>query len=358
MVREAKHRFKLAMSLFARLAISLYTICHNHMMRRACRNQLGPKDMIGLLTKVWRDLSTRRLRSLFTILGIAVGVAGLVAITSTARNVVRAQRELTSSTSQADISYWVSRGPANLIPLLEADSRIAASELRLVYTTKWRPGSSWMDIELVGIQDFQRVRVNQFELAEGRFPETGEILLDESAASSAEIGPGSSIVYRDPSGRERTLSVSGISRSPSHLSSSITSVALGYVPAIFLRRSLNTTGSNQLLIRLQDPTEAQAVARKVTGLLRRYGVPASGATIRNVDEYPGKRELDALLVIMSIFSALGLATERLAGGEYPLGQHCRADQRNRRTQNAWAPPAPMCLPSMFWRLWSMDSSAL
>jgi hypothetical protein len=42
MVLEAMHRFKLAMSLFARLAISLYTIFHNHMMLRAC-NQLGPK---------------------------------------------------------------------------------------------------------------------------------------------------------------------------------------------------------------------------------------------------------------------------------------------------------------------------
>jgi len=267
--------------------------------------------MIGLLTKVWRDLLKRRLRSLFTILGIAVGVAGLVAVTSTARNVVRAQRELTSSTSQADISYWLSRGPANLVPILEADSRIAAAEIRLVHSTKWRPDSSWMDIELVGIQDFQRVRVNQFALVSGRMPETGEILLDESAANAAKAGPGASIVYRDPSGRERTLTISGISRSPSHLSSSITSVALGYVPATFLRRLLDTTGGNQLLIRLQDPGEAQAVARRVTGLLGRYGVPASGASIRGAEEYPGKRELDALLVIMSIFSALGLLLSAL-----------------------------------------------
>jgi putative ABC transport system permease protein len=267
--------------------------------------------MIGLLTKVWRDLWKRPIRTVLTILGIAVGVAGLVAITSTARNVVRAQRELTSSTSQADISYWVSRGPANLVPLLEADSRIAAAELRLVYDTKWRPDSSWMDIELVGIQDWQRIRVNRFEVVAGRFPETGEILLDESAASEAGIGVGSSVVYRDPAGRERTLWVSGISRSPSNLSSSITSVALAYVPASFLRRSLNTVGSNQLLIRLQDPAEAQAVARRVTSLLRRYGVSATGASIRNPEEFPGKRELDALLVVMFIFSALGLLLSAL-----------------------------------------------
>jgi len=267
--------------------------------------------MIGLFTKVWRDLLKRPVRSFLTILAIAVGVAGLVAITSTARNVVRAQRALVSSASQADITYWVSWGPANLIPVLQANSRIAAAELRLVYSTKWRPDSSWMDIDLVGINDWQRIRVNRFDVVSGRFPEAGEILLDESAASAAGIEVGSSIVYRDPSGRERTLWVSGISRSPGYLSSTITSTALGYVPAGFLRRALNTVGSNQLLIRVHDPADAQAVARRVSGQLRRYGVPVGSSTIRDPDQYPGKRELDALLVIMFIFSALGLVLSAL-----------------------------------------------
>jgi len=266
--------------------------------------------MFILLRKVFRDLSRRRMRSALTILGIAVGVGGLVAITSTARNVVRAQRELFDATSQADITYWVWDAPNRLAVALQAHPRIAAAELRLTYLTRWRAGGSWMDIELVGLEDFQ-VRINRFELLRGRYPSVGEILLEVSASRAAGVEVGDEISYRDAGGRERTLVVSGISASPSYLSSTITKVAVGYVPATFLRRLMNIAGNNQLLIKLHDPRDAQAAVRYVDRLLRRQGVPAGSPEIRQPDEFPGKRELDALIVVMFIFSALGLALSAL-----------------------------------------------
>lgn len=262
--------------------------------------------MSGLIRKILRDIAQRRARSALTVLGVAVGVAGLVAIMSTSRNITRAQRELFASTWQADIGYWVWDAPANLVHLLEADARIARAELRLTYRTRWRAGESWMDIELVGIDDPGQARINRFELVEGRYPTVGEIVLDVSASRDAGVTTGSEIAYRDEHGYERFLRLSGISRSPSYLSSSITKLAVGYVPAPFLRRMMGISGSNQLLIRLSDGSEAQRVAERVDILLRQRRVQAGSPEIRQPDQFPGNRELDALIVIMFLFSALGL----------------------------------------------------
>ncbi len=268
--------------------------------------------MIGLFTKVYRDLVQRRLRSALTLLGVAAGVAGVVAITSTARNVERAQRQLYASSAQADIEYWVWDAPPGLSLLLASDARIAAAELRWVFTTKWRVDERWVDIELVGIPDFGSVRVNAFELVQGATPRAGEVLLDVSAASLTgvdgplELALGSALLYRDQNDRERSLTLSGLSRSPSYLSSSITKTAVGYVSADLVRRLLGTAGGNQLLIKLVDPDDARAVDEYVVRLLRRQGIPAGAAQIRDPDNYPGRRELDALLSVMLLFSALGL----------------------------------------------------
>ncbi|OGO06480.1 MAG: hypothetical protein A2Y73_02775 [Chloroflexi bacterium RBG_13_56_8] len=267
--------------------------------------------MRGLLKKVWRDLAQRRIRSILTILGIALGVGGIVAITSTSRNLVRVQRETFANTSQANINYWVWNAPASLAPLLEADPRIDAVELRLTSIARWRAGEAWRDIELVGIEDFGQVRANQFDLVQGLFPNSGEVLLDISASQVEGLVPGSEIAIRDQDQNERYLRVSGISRSPSYLSSTITNIAVGYVPATFLRRIMNIPGSNQLLIKLHDPRDTQAVVEYVDRLLRRQGIQAGEAQARRPEQFPGSRELDALLIIMYIFSGMGLALSSL-----------------------------------------------
>ena len=263
--------------------------------------------MWSLLIKVVRDIGRRRLRSILTTLGVAVGVAGLVAIVSTSRNLARDQRALFDSSSQADLTYWVWNAPKSLVPLLEADPRIAAAELRTTLVARWRTDGPWMDIEFVGIDDFGQVQVNRFEVVEGRFPTYGELMLDISGRRAAgPIAPGSEVSYRDQDGRERTVRISGFSQSPSYLSSTITKVATGYVPATFLRPLLGVSGSNQLLVRLRDARDTRRVVARVARLFRRHELQAGSPEIRDPTQFPGKRELDALVVIMYLFSGMGL----------------------------------------------------
>ncbi|MDI7277833.1 MAG: ABC transporter permease, partial [Anaerolineae bacterium] len=262
----------------------------------------------GLLRKAVRDLARRPLRSSLTILGIAIGVAGLVAIVSLGQNIAQAQAETYANTSQADLDYWVWNASPGLLRALESVPNVDRAELRASYYTRWRVGSSWRDLELIGIPDFTAITLNQFTIVEGRVPRPGEVLMETSARDIAPLRLEQEVVYRDGQDlRERTLTISGFSRSPSYLSSVLTSVTRAYAPASEVRRQLGIEGYNQLLVRLYDVRQAQETVTRIDRVLERRGIWHSAPLIRDPQNYPGKRELDGLLVLLTVFSTVGLS---------------------------------------------------
>jgi putative ABC transport system permease protein len=261
----------------------------------------------GLVRKALRDLIRRPLRSLLTVLGIGIGVAGLVAIVSLGQNIVQAQAATYASTSQADLDYWVWNVSPGLPRALEAIPNVERAELRASFYTKWRVGHSWRDLELIGILDLSSVDLNQFSIVEGSLPRPGEVLIETSARDIAPLQLGQEIIYRDGQDyRERTLTIAGFSRSPSYLSSVLTSVTRAYAPASEVRRQLGIAGYNQLLVRLHDPSQAQETVQRIDRLLDSRGIPRARPLIRDPQNFPGKRELDALLVLLTVFSVVGL----------------------------------------------------
>jgi len=261
----------------------------------------------GLGRKALRDLVRRPLRSLLTILGIGIGVAGLVAIVSLGENVVRAQADIYANTSQADLDYWVWNASPGLLRAVEGVANVEQAELRASFYTKWRVGTSWRDMEIIGIPDFNSVRLNQFSIIEGRAPRPGEVLVETSARDITPLQVGEDIVYRDGQDyRERTLTISGFSRSPAYLSSTLTSITRAYAPAAEVRRQLGSDGYNQLLVRLYDLGRAQETVGRINRLLESRGVPYGAPLVRDPQNFAGKRELDALLVLLTVFSCVGL----------------------------------------------------
>ena len=261
----------------------------------------------GLLRKALRDLARRPLRSVLTILGIGIGVGGLVAIVSLGQNIVRAQADAYVNTSQADLDYWVWNASPGLLRAVEALPNVQKAELRASYYTKWRVGSSWRDLELIGIPDFSAVTLNQFSIVEGRVPRAGEILIEDSARDIAPLELEQEVAYRDGQDyRERAVTIAGFSRSPSYLATTLTSVTRAYAPAAEVRRQLGTEGYNQLLIRLHDFRQAPETVQRINRLLDRRAVPHGAPLIRDPQNLPGRRELDALLVLLTVFSIVGL----------------------------------------------------
>lgn len=255
--------------------------------------------------KVWRDLRARSGRSFLTWAGVAIGVAGIVAISLTSRTLLRAQRQAYQHHSQADITVWVWDADASLVRALEQLPSVAAAERRAVAFSKWRAGGHWMDIELQGVEAFDRVQVNQMAWLEGRPPERQEIALEASVRELAPVALGDTIELRGPEGQIWLLRVSGFTRTPYYPSAGLMRLAVAYLPASAVRPFLGTRGDNRLLIRLHDPRALEEGATEIRALLDRRRVPHGELELRRPEAFTGHRELQTLVRLMAALAAMG-----------------------------------------------------
>ncbi len=268
---------------------------------------------LALFRKAYRDVTKRRVRSLLTLLGILIGVGGVVAIVSTGQNLARAQAAAYADASQSDISYWVWNAPASLPRALAEIDNVRAAELRVDLFTRCRwtldGQESARDVSLHGVADFDNMQVDEVFLRSGRFPREGEVVAEQSALDVMPLQLGDTLICRGSSGQpDRTLTLVGTVQTPNYPNASLLDYATLYAPSPDVIRLLGASGSNSLLLKVDDLSHASDTARNVTQLLDRRNLQHQSPTIRDPENFLGKRELDALLALLSIFSIVGLVT--------------------------------------------------
>lgn len=263
--------------------------------------------MSGIFRKAYRDITGRKVRSALTVLGILIGVAGIVIIVSTSQNLTRAQAQAFNNSSQADVTLWVWDAPPSLERALEAIPNVAEAELRNTYWTKWKVGEVWQDIYFIGIADFGGMEVNRIALKEGRYPAWDECLLEVSVKEIAPVAVGQEITYRaGPDNAEHYLIVSGFAQSPAYLSSALTNLSIAYAPAVTVGKMLGIAGSNQVLVKISDFSAVAETVEEIERVIAKRGLSYDKPQVRDPMDYPGRRELDTLILLMFLFSALGL----------------------------------------------------
>lgn len=263
-----------------------------------------------LLLKTFRDLRHRTLRSVLTLIGIAIGVTGLVAISYTGRNLAVAQVTVYDASSQADLNIGTGDISPSIRNVLERLPNVALVEGRVVYYTRASvdpDATRWIDFRLTGIGDFDEVQINRIELLEGRYPEAGEITLDASARSLIPANIGDVVYTRSRVGDRPTAHrVVGFTRTPAALDAAILNQAFAYGPIGDVRREANLVGDNRLLFRLEDPAEAGTTAGRIGRILGARGIPIGFTIVRDPANAEGRRELATLLQLLTAFSILGV----------------------------------------------------
>lgn len=264
-------------------------------------------SMFALFRKAYRDVTQRRVRSFLTIVAIAIGVAGIVAIVSTAQNLARAQASAYRNASQADITFWVWDAPPKTALALKEIPNVAAAELRNNHFTKCKWNGEYRDVYVWGIENFANQRINQIHLLDPA-PKPGEFLAEASVRELMPVQIGDAITCRARDGSNVTLTLAGFATSPNYPSAAILDWATVYANASDVQKLLDIPGANQALLKVDDLTKAHETAREAARLFDRRGVTHNAPTIRDPENYLGKRELDALFVLLTVFSGVGLVT--------------------------------------------------
>lgn len=273
---------------------------------------------IALFRKAYRDVTKRRIRSLLTLLGILIGVGGVVAIVSTGQSLARAQQAAYADGSQADISYWVWNAPASLPRVLDDMDNVRVSDLRVDFFTRCRwnvsspatsASSDAHDVSMHGVVDFDNMQVDRIFLRAGRFPKEGEVVVEESALAVLPLRIGDTVKCRGSSGEpDRTFVLVGSIQTPNYPNASLLDYATMYAPASDVIRLIGASGSNGLRVQVDDITRIHDTARDISQLLDRREIQHDAPVLRDPENFLGKRELDALLALLAIFSVIGLIT--------------------------------------------------
>ncbi len=263
--------------------------------------------MLALFLKAYRDLTKRRIRSLLTIGAIAIGVGGIVAIVSTAQNLTRAQSAAYHDASQADITFALSDAPATTARALAELPNITAAEMRDAFFTRCKWNGQYRDVYFYGLESFYTARINQIQLL-SIAPDTGEFVAESTVRDLFPVQIGDEVSCRAQDGSTHMFTLVGFAASPNYPTATILNFATVYANAVDVRKLLGIGGWNQVLLKVGDVSQIRETADAAAKLLDRRGVNHGTPDIRDPQNYMGKRELDALFVLLLVFSIVGLVT--------------------------------------------------
>lgn len=266
------------------------------------------ESMITLLIKAFRDVQRRPLRTILTIVGIVLGVAGLVAINHTGHNLANAQRETYAGARQPDFTVFASQISPTLLDVIARQENVETVDTRMVRSSRTSAGAGWFSTRLVGVEDFQNIRLSEMNLVEGRYPGRGEVVYDFAAQEVLGIEIGDTVALQRTGGAPtHYVQVSGFVQVPEAIDPTVANRATAFLPAVEARRFEGRQYNNFLMVRVEDPRQASVTASSITRLLNRRGIGTGSPNVRDPDVFTGSRELETLLVLLRVFSILGLA---------------------------------------------------
>ncbi len=168
------------------------------------------------LRKSFADVTRRKVRTLLVVLGIFIGVFGLTAI-NTAEDSLFAAITFSVSAIQPDIVLDVDRLDPSLLPTLQAVPDVKTVQYQTNFTTQWHvsqaPGH--IPLHIVSYPDLQHVPLTPFQLSSGRFPNTGEIVMEYGDLGLQHFTIGDTVTVDTVQGAE-DLRVVGLARTPGH----------------------------------------------------------------------------------------------------------------------------------------------
>jgi putative ABC transport system permease protein len=258
--------------------------------------------------KAINDIRRRKIRSLLTVVGIFIGVAGIVAIVATARNLEQAQRFNYANASQDDLRWWAWNNTENTEYAIAQLPNVAAVQRRASYVTKFRAGPDWFDVTFYGYADYSNLQVNKLDFVEGRPPGKGEVAFEQSTRDLVpNLKVGDQIIYRyGPTNTEARFTISGFVRTPSSPSAAILNFALAYTSEPDVQKMLGIPGDNEILLKVYDLASRDDTRRAVEDVFRKRNLQFGGFAARDPDNYLGKQELDTLVLLLLAFSGVGL----------------------------------------------------
>jgi putative ABC transport system permease protein len=267
--------------------------------------------------KVVRDLWLQRGRAALVVLAMALGVFGIVWISSSAAVLSRELRAeyLASNPASATITA------TGLTPELAAEVRtlpgVAAAETAATFTARIRTGpGDYTTAKLFSRTDFSLNSIAKLTPEEGAWPPPpGEIVIERAAMRVAKTTVGGTVELDIPGSRPRTLRVAGVVHDIGQAPAWQDRMVYGYVTPATLAELGYSPEPTELRILVAehrlDRGHITTVAEAVADRLRTRGVTVTQVWMRPPGVHPHQSQMDSLLWLQQSMGVLALVLSGL-----------------------------------------------
>ncbi len=258
--------------------------------------------------KVCKDLLLSKSRTVLVILSIAMGVMAFSSIAG-ARETIN--RDLTGghlASRPADITLYTTPFDERLVRsvarLPEVEAAAGARQIRVRVRTS---DSEWQVMDLIAVEDFERMAVNIIQPQAGVWPPPArQLLLERNAVNMLKATTGDTLEIELPDGRRRTIEVAGLAHDASRVPPNIAGVAYGYVTLNTLPWLGISPTFDRLHIVAADTVEVNTLAAQMERKVERSGGVVFWTVVAPPGEYPAKEFLDTILWLLGAVGLLAL----------------------------------------------------
>ena len=162
--------------------------------------------------KVLADLWDNKLRTLLVVASIAVGVFSIGMIAGTYVIISHDMDASYASANPANIDLMTLPFDLDFVSIIEVLDGVRNAEGRRIFSVRARqPGGEWTTIDLVTIEDFTEIQINQMRLQDGSsVPENRQVLLERNAVEDLPLIVGNSLEFQLPDGSVKSMLVAGV----------------------------------------------------------------------------------------------------------------------------------------------------
>lgn len=162
--------------------------------------------------KVLADLWDNKLRTLLVVASIAVGVFSIGMIAGTYEIISNDMPKSYASANPANIDLLTDAFDQDFVAIIERLEGVQTAEGRRIFSVRARvPGGEWASLDLVAIEDFKQIQINQLHLQSGNpYPQDRELLLEHRALEDLPVEAGESLEIQLPNGVVKSMPVTAI----------------------------------------------------------------------------------------------------------------------------------------------------
>lgn len=261
--------------------------------------------------KVFLDLFENKGRTLLVVLSIAVGVFSIGVIAGTYVIISNDMSVTYAANNPANIEFRMDDFDEDMLTTIRNTRGIADAEGRRVFNMRVRTMNSqqWTTLDIIGVDDFDKNKVNLLNLMEGNIkPEKNEVLLERDALDELDIQVGQELVFELPDGMTKSLRVIGIVQDPTTGADDFLAPPFGYVtmntlPALrqpeLFNRVYATVSANQ-----DDMAHIRAVSADLKDRIENAGVEVRRTGFSKTHEHPMTSTINAILGILMALGVL------------------------------------------------------